>query len=162
MNTEAARCASLIRKDLKKAYPTTKFSVTSSNFSMGNSVDISWTDGPTQGEVDTLLADYVDGYFDGMTDCYNYTSHTDEKPRTKYLSCNRTMSKEFEVEVCLSIEEPLFGREYEQDRRVYALFRETNWEKKQKLPTPEERYAKQEAEFAEYKKNNYKIVVEAQ
>lgn len=36
-----------IRKELKQAFPNTKFSVRSSNYSGGGSVDVRWTDFPT-------------------------------------------------------------------------------------------------------------------
>ena len=43
----AVLTANLIKKRLTALYPRVKFSVTSDTFSMGDSVDIRWTDGPT-------------------------------------------------------------------------------------------------------------------
>lgn len=64
----ATEVASLIRRDLKAAYPGVKFSVRSRYFSMGSSVDIGWTDGPVTSDVDATIADYCAQGFDGMTD----------------------------------------------------------------------------------------------
>lgn len=45
--TEAAIVAAAVRKELRAAFPGTKFSVTSQNFAGGDSVRASWADGPT-------------------------------------------------------------------------------------------------------------------
>ena len=37
-----------IKKELKKVFPETKFSVKTDNYSMGSSIDLNWTDGPTE------------------------------------------------------------------------------------------------------------------
>ena len=50
-----------IRIVLKKEFPITKFSVTISRFSQGESVAISWTDGPMENEVRPLVKMYGDG-----------------------------------------------------------------------------------------------------
>lgn len=92
--TEAAQCAKLIRKDLKKAFPTTKFRVVSSNYSMGDSVNVYWTDGPTGAEVEKITVEYKDGSFNGMDDSYSYRANPDESPRAKYVFANRDMSEE--------------------------------------------------------------------
>lgn len=47
-----------IRAVLKGAFPATKFSVKSSRFSQGSSVDTSWTDGPTKTQVNDLISEY--------------------------------------------------------------------------------------------------------
>lgn len=47
-----------IRAVLKGAFPATKFSVKSSRFSQGSSVDTSWTDGPTKTQVNDLIGEY--------------------------------------------------------------------------------------------------------
>src|SRR5574343_581629 len=48
-----AAAAKGIREELKKTFPGIKFSVISDSYSMGDSVHINWTDGPTTGEVDS-------------------------------------------------------------------------------------------------------------
>lgn len=54
----AAKTAKVIRQELKKVFPEVKFSVTSSNFSGGDSVHISWTDGPDGDIVDRIVKKY--------------------------------------------------------------------------------------------------------
>lgn len=48
--------AKSIRTVLKSTFPATKFSVTISRFSMGESVDVSWMDGPTKTQVNDLIS----------------------------------------------------------------------------------------------------------
>ena len=48
--------AKSIRTVLKSVFPATKFSVTISRFSMGESVDVSWMDGPTKTQVNDLIS----------------------------------------------------------------------------------------------------------
>lgn len=51
-----------IRTVLKSAFPVTKFSVKCHQFSQGEAVAISWTDGPAKDQVDPLVKGYGDGY----------------------------------------------------------------------------------------------------
>jgi hypothetical protein len=51
MKTSSALCASVIKKELKKVFPNTTFSVKSDNFSMGDAVNIYYTDGPFQSNI---------------------------------------------------------------------------------------------------------------
>lgn len=67
-----AMAAANIRRELRRAFPAVKFSVTSDSFSGGNSVDIHWTDGPTTDQVKAITGKYEEGSFDGMTDSYTY------------------------------------------------------------------------------------------
>lgn len=60
-----------IRAELKRAFPGIKFSVRTSRYSGGNSIDVEWTDGPNSDQVDKIISKYEYGHFDGMTDCYN-------------------------------------------------------------------------------------------
>jgi hypothetical protein len=66
-NTPAA-AAKQIRIELKAAFPGIKFSVRTETYSMGNSINISWTNGPTQTAVNLIVKKYEYGRFDGMTD----------------------------------------------------------------------------------------------
>lgn len=68
--------AKLVRVDLKKAFPRTKFSVRSHSYSGGASIDVSWTDGPTSTEVDHVVSKYSGSTFDGMIDLRSY--HTSD------------------------------------------------------------------------------------
>lgn len=92
--TEAARCAADIRRVLKAAFPQTKFRVTSSNFSMGNSVDVRWTDGPAANAVEALVGRFREGRFDGSIDMYVSSDDDDATVpnRAKFVSCDRDIS----------------------------------------------------------------------
>lgn len=98
--------AANIRAELKREFPSVKFSVTSSKYSGGNSVDVRWKDGPTTKQVDAIANKYQAGWFDGMTDCYNYTpsAWTDVFGEARFISTNRAYSfdtmREAVREVC--------------------------------------------------------------
>src|SRR5262245_59165835 len=83
-----------IRIELKRAFPRTKFSITSDTFSMGNSINVRWTDGPTAKQVDKIIDKYAAGSFDGMTDCYNYSQDTwtEAFGNAKYVHSRRDYS----------------------------------------------------------------------
>jgi hypothetical protein len=62
--------ATLVRKELKKNFGKgVKFSVRIDRYSMGSSVDISWSDGPTESRVREIVAPFCGGRFEGMSDC---------------------------------------------------------------------------------------------
>ena len=94
MKSVVSQCAKEVRAVLKKEFPSIKFSVTSENFSMGNSVRVNWQNGPTIEQVKSKIAHFQYGEFDGMTDCYNHTNHIENLPQTKYLQCSREVSDE--------------------------------------------------------------------
>lgn len=66
--------AQFIRAALKHTFPGVKFSVTTSYASMTSSTHISWTDGPTQPEVEAVTNRFTSRGFDGMTDSNTYHS----------------------------------------------------------------------------------------
>lgn len=70
----AADTAKLIRVQLKKHFPTTKFWVTSETYSGGASIDIHWIDGPTDSQVKAITNPFSGAGFDGMVDLK--TSHS--------------------------------------------------------------------------------------
>lgn len=63
-----ADTAKLVRQALKEAFPGHKFSVRSSSYSGGASIDIQWTDGPTDKQVESISNAFEGSYFDGMID----------------------------------------------------------------------------------------------
>lgn len=66
----AVQAAKLIRKQLKANFPNTKFSVTTKN-----SININWTDGPTNSKVQNIVSAFSGTSFNGMIDlAYNTTS----------------------------------------------------------------------------------------
>jgi hypothetical protein len=67
-----AETAKLVRKDLKKHFPTIKFSVRSDNYSMGATIRINWDNGPTEDQVSNITDVYESKGFDGMIDLAYY------------------------------------------------------------------------------------------
>lgn len=63
-----AETAKLIRQQLKAKFPSTKFSVKSSVYAGGASINVQWTDGPTDAMVDQVVKPFAGGGFDGMID----------------------------------------------------------------------------------------------
>lgn len=106
--TTHAAAAQAIRQDLKKAFPGVKFMVRSRSFSMGNSVDVEWTDGPTRSEVDRIIGRYQYGHFDGMQDLYEYSNRRDDLPQAKYVSGSRSMSEEVRAELLAYVADRFF------------------------------------------------------
>jgi hypothetical protein len=80
-----------IRIELKNAFPGVKFSVKSSRFSMGDSIDVSWTDGPIAAQVDAIIGRYSAGSFNGMEDIYEYSRDAwkDAFGESKYILSRR-------------------------------------------------------------------------
>ena len=99
METSSAKTANAIKKELKIMFPKIKFSIRSDNYSGGNSVKISWIDGPTDENVDKIVRKYQYGSFDSMEDLYNYDNKRDDISQAKYVLCNRKMSKETEENI---------------------------------------------------------------
>lgn len=71
-----ADTAKLIRAALKQEWPAVKFSVRSSTYSGGASIDIKWTDGPTEPMVERITGKYRGASFDGMIDLKSYHDST--------------------------------------------------------------------------------------
>lgn len=89
-----------IRKELKAAFPNTKFRVTGQIYSGGDSVRISWVNGPTTAQVDEIVQKYQYGKFDGMADSYEYTNtRKDLCAQVKYLFTEREISEEVYISV---------------------------------------------------------------
>lgn len=97
MNTKTitswAATAKAIRKELKQKFPNTKFRVTFQGYAGGDSVNIGWTDGPTDKEVRDITDKYQQGSFDGMTDMYSFDNNRDDIPQTKYVFASRNYSE---------------------------------------------------------------------
>jgi hypothetical protein len=94
-----AATAAAIREDLKKVFKGFKFSVTSEQFAGGDSVRISWTNGPTTDEVQKISSKYEMGQFNGMEDIYEYSNRDSNLPQVKYVSESRTVSEEILTQI---------------------------------------------------------------
>lgn len=66
--SNATEAAKGLRSELKAAFPGIKFSVRTRYFSGGESINISWSFGPTTKAVGAISKKYEYGRFDGMTD----------------------------------------------------------------------------------------------
>lgn len=89
-----ALAAKQIRKELKGKFPNTKFSVRSDSFSGGDSVNISWENGPTYDDVQSTVSKYQYGNFNGMEDIYEYTNNRNDIAQVKFVQCHRNFSDE--------------------------------------------------------------------
>lgn len=73
--TEYLSCAGtakLLRQGLKRTFPGVKFSVRSDVYAGGASIDVSWTDGPTEKAVKALADQFAGADFDAMQDLKTY------------------------------------------------------------------------------------------
>lgn len=64
--------AALIRKALKADFPGFKFSVRSSRYAGGASIDVSWNDGPIPSAVEKIIEPFGGKGFDGSIDMAYY------------------------------------------------------------------------------------------
>ncbi len=90
-----AIAAKNMRIELKRAFPGITFRVNSKSYSGGNSVRVTWIDGPTTSQVECIINRYSQGNFDGMTDSYTYSDDrtwNDAFGSTKYVFANRDYS----------------------------------------------------------------------
>ena len=90
MKTQVAQCAQLVRKELKTLHPGVKFSVTSENYSMGDSVNVSYrredlTEEQHRALNGILRSKFQYGHFNGMEDIYENSNRNDDMPQTKFL-----------------------------------------------------------------------------
>ena len=67
-----AETAKLLRAQLKRDFPGTKFSVRSDTYSGGASIRVRYTDGPKKAAVDKVAQLYAGATFDGMIDLKSY------------------------------------------------------------------------------------------
>jgi len=91
--------ARMIRTALREAFPGVRFSVRSSSYSGGASININYTDGPTNAQVRAITGNFEGSYFDGMTDYkgFNYSSVNGEEVRfgADFIFVNRDYSETF-------------------------------------------------------------------
>lgn len=101
--------AAAARVDLKKEFPTVKFSVTSASGAGTSSVRVEWTDGPTSSQVDAVVGKYQYGHFDGMTDCYEYSNSREDLPQAKFVFTVREISPEMKLKFAQNVSETYGG-----------------------------------------------------
>ena len=95
-NTQYLTCAEtakLVRAALKESFPGVKFSVKSSNYAGGASINVGYIDGPSAAQVEAVAKAFQGAYFDGMTDYKgsNYNSLDGQPVRfgADYIFVNR-------------------------------------------------------------------------
>ena len=125
--TQGSGCvvaAKNIRVELKRAFPGIAFSVRTSKYAGGNSVDISWTDGPTTAQTEKITNKYAGGHFDGMTDSYDYKSSpwTEVFGEAKYVHCQRHYSDQTVLAIARLVRSRLGGIE-ETPEQIAALWK---------------------------------------
>jgi len=127
-----------IKVELAKAFPGIKFSAKSESYSGGNSIRVSWVDGPVEAEVNKIIRKYQEGSFDGMDDLYSYDKSNvwpDVFGGAKYVSGSRNESKALRTlaakELGYNLTDANFdqwtnlaGLEYEIERMIYRQARE--------------------------------------
>jgi hypothetical protein len=128
-----------LRIELKRAFPSVKFSVRSESYSGGNSIHISWTDGPLTEDVNKICNKYQEGHFDGMEDIYNY-NHENVWPDVfggaKHVMPQRNESPELILKVAIGLGYNIStgesdnmgnlpGIDYENSRHIYREARKT-------------------------------------
>lgn len=93
-----AETAKLVRAALKESFPGVKFSVRSSVYSGGASINVNYVDGPSYDQVKRVVGMFEGSYFDGMTDYKgsNYGSLDGQEVRfgADFIFVNRSFSVE--------------------------------------------------------------------
>ncbi len=99
-----AETAKYIRKELKQWFPKIKFTVRSEIFAGGNSVNVSWENGPTNDKVDLITSKYQYGHFNCMTDGYENTNRRSDLPQVKYVQTRRNITDDIMDQVFKSLQ----------------------------------------------------------
>ena len=67
---------------------------------MGNSIDVDWTNGPTNDAVDEIIKKYQYGNFNCMEDIYEYSKDfNDQYGESKYIHGNRRVDESIKKDV---------------------------------------------------------------
>ena len=75
-----AETAKFVRQALKENFPSQTFSVRSKTYAGGASIDVSWTDGVAESEVEKIVKQFEGAGFDGMVDYKFYkTLHQENR-----------------------------------------------------------------------------------
>jgi len=109
----AKNTAKKIRKALKKSFPGTKFSVRTSNYSGGSSIDVDWTDGPVDKEVYPVVNFFKGATFDGMIDLKEYTSYVDPDDGLEYSGANFIFTRRNRTDKLIETLEKLYNHMHE-------------------------------------------------
>lgn len=73
---DTATKSKLLKKELKKTFPTGIFSVKTSRYSMGSAIDVEYADGVSPNKVKPIVAKYTHDYgSDSQTDYFNVSNY---------------------------------------------------------------------------------------
>jgi hypothetical protein len=105
-----AETAKLVRAALRAEFPGVKFSVRSSTYAGGASIDVSWIDGPQWDAVQAVCGLYEGASFDAMQDLKSYHSSILSTPDgaeevrfgADFVQAHRRLSPQFQ-EDCAAI-----------------------------------------------------------
>ncbi len=75
--------AKMIKAELKKLFPKTKFSVRSQEYTGATAVDVDWFDGPSIPVIEEIIKKYTKGDSDGKANGY---------PQVRYASTRRDIT----------------------------------------------------------------------
>lgn len=113
-----AETAKLVRAALKESFPGVKFSVRSSVYSGGASININYVNGPTAEQVKGVVRVFEGSYFCGMTDYKgsNYSSLDGQKVSfgADYIFVNRQLTEPVLIGIVVGVCE-----KYGFDNEVY-------------------------------------------
>ena len=90
--------AQIIRTELSKAFPETRFSVRLQRYSMGSHVNISYTDGPPAKAVEDITDQFYGRGFDGMTDCTTFHDSEYEGKAVHFAGSRPSVSRKYSGE----------------------------------------------------------------
>ncbi len=121
-----------LRIELKRAFPSVKFSVRSESYSGGDSIRVNWTDGPLTEDIKKISDKYQEGSFDGMIDLYEY-DHSNVWPDVfggaKYVMENRHESASLILKVARSMGYEMETGEYDNNGCLPGF----DWEGSQRI-----------------------------
>jgi len=95
--------AKLVRAALKESFAGVKFSVKSSSYAGGASINIKYIDGPTEAQVKSVICNFEGSYFDGMIDykgsCYANLNGEEVRFGADFIFIRRNYSVGFLTQV---------------------------------------------------------------
>lgn len=97
---EPKNVAKLVRKDLKKYFPMCKFSVKTELYSMGSSINVFWTNGPCEKDVETIVGKYHGATFDSTEDIKRGNG---QPYGNDFINFSRTVTEDKYIEVAETV-----------------------------------------------------------
>jgi hypothetical protein len=90
---EARNTARAIRQELKERFPCVRFTVTPLARALDTHVQVTWSDGPEQEEIRSVLCKYQYGRYDGYRGTYACSTVIHSLPQVKYVCVKRTVTE---------------------------------------------------------------------